>query len=80
MALVWQEYHVFGSTRVGESQEEGKEENTEKVRLYYNHIPAEYMENFQVRKYSTYTIFRHQGTHCSHYLWCIYIMKNRHLT
>ena len=31
--VMWQEYHVFGSTRAGESPEEGKEENTEKVRL-----------------------------------------------
>ena len=53
---MWQEYHVFGLTRAGESPEEGKEENTEKVRLYYNHIPAEYMENFEVRKYNTFTI------------------------
>ena len=49
MALVfvmWQEYHVFGSTRAGENPEEGKEENTEKVRQY---ISVEYMENFEVR-------------------------------
>ena len=63
---MWKEYNVFGSTRAGESPEEGKEENTEKVRLYYNHIPAEYMENFEVRKSSTFTILRHQGNHCSH--------------
>ena len=56
---MWQEYHVFGSTREGESPEEGKEENTEKFRLYYNHIPAEYMENFEIRKYSTFTTPRH---------------------
>ena len=54
-----QEYHVFGLTREGESPEEGKEENTEKFRLYYNHIPAEYMENFEIRKYSTFTTPRH---------------------
>ena len=35
---------MFGSTRAGESPEEGKEENTEKVRLDYNHISVEYME------------------------------------
>ena len=37
---------MFGSTRAGESPEEGKEENTEKVRQY---ISVEYMENFEVR-------------------------------
>ena len=54
---MWQEYHVFGLTRAGEGSEEGKEENTE-VRLYYNNIPAEYMENFEVRKSSTFTKLR----------------------
>ena len=43
---MWQEYHVFGSTRAGENPEEGKEENTEKVRQY---ISVEYMEDFEVR-------------------------------
>ena len=56
---------MFGLTRAGESPEEGKEENKEKVRLYYNHIPAEYMENFDVRKSSTFPILGHQGNHCS---------------
>ena len=41
--VMWQEYHVFGSTSAGESPEEGKEENTEKVILYYKHISVEYM-------------------------------------
>ena len=77
--MMWQEYHVFGSTRGGESSEEGKEENTEKVRLYYNHIPAEYLGTL-VRKSSTFTKLRHQGNPCSHHLWCIYLWKNRHHT
>ena len=70
MALVSRDVAgVFGSTRAGESSEEGKEENTEKVIIML--IPAEYMENFEIRKYSTFTILRHQGNHCSHHLWCI---------
>ena len=75
--VMWQEYHVFGSTWAGESPEEEKEENTDKVRLYYNHIPAEYLGTL-VRKSSTFTKLRHQGTHCSHHLWCIYLWKSRH--
>ena len=55
----------------GGSPEEGKEENTEKVRLYYNHIPAEYLGTLKLR---------HQGNPCSHHLWCIYLWKNRHHT
>ena len=63
-----------------ESRGRERKRTTEKVRMYFNHIPAEYMENFEVRKSSTFTILRHQGTHCSHHLWCIYLWKNRHNT
>ena len=49
---------MFGLTRAGESPEEGKEEDTEKVRLYYNLIPAEYLGTL-VRKSSTFTKLRH---------------------
>ena len=63
---MWQEYHVFGLTREGESPEEGKEETTEKVRLYYNLIPAEYLGTLVVPSQNLDT---KATNHCSHYLW-----------
>ena len=68
--VMWQEYHVFGSTRAGESPEEGKEENTEKVRLTIITFLLSIWKT--LKSESTFTILVHQGTHCSHHLWCIY--------
>ena len=74
--MMWQEYHVFVLTRVGESPEEVKDwENTEKVRLYYNHVtlksespvPSQYLDTK-----ATIAVIHHH--------WCMYLWKDRHHT